>query len=57
VQKDNAVLVQANDGRASGSLHKHQIEETLKVDPQLAVARLVVRAKQIEAASRSVGTR
>jgi len=49
VQRDNAVLVQANHDHGKDALKKHQLNELLKVDPQLATAILVVRAKQIEA--------
>ncbi|MCH8216181.1 MAG: hypothetical protein IH892_05345, partial [Planctomycetes bacterium] len=49
VQRDNAVLVQANHDHGKDTLKKHQLKELLKVDPQLATAILVVRAKQIEA--------
>ena len=54
LQKENSVLVQANHVRTNGALNKHSIEETLKADAQLAVARLIVRTKQIEAASQVV---
>ncbi len=54
LQKENSVLVQANHVRTNGALKKHSVEETLKADMQLAVARLIVRAKQIEAASQAV---
>ena len=49
VQRDNAVLVQADHDHEKDALKKHQLDELLKVDPQLATAILVVRAKQIEA--------
>lgn len=49
VQRDNAVLVQANHDHGKDTRKKHQLKELLKVDPQLALAILVVRAKQIEA--------
>lgn len=51
IQRDNAVLVQAKHVKSDSVVEKHTIQETLKADPQLAVALLVVRTKQIEAAA------
>ena len=48
IQKDNDLLVKADHDIDSAPLKKHTIEETLEVDPQLAVAILVVRTKLIE---------
>ena len=50
IQRDNAVLVQARHVKSDSAIEKHTIQEILKADPQLAVALLVVRTKQIEAA-------
>jgi hypothetical protein len=47
VQRDNDVLVQANSEERHESLKKRTLEETLAADPQLAVALLVVRSKQV----------
>jgi carboxyl-terminal processing protease len=51
IQRDNAVLVQAKHVKSDSAVEKHTIQEILKADPQLAVALLVVRTKQIEAAA------
>lgn len=51
IQRDNAVLVQARHERSGNAVVKHTIQDILKADPQLAVALLVVRTKQIEAAT------
>jgi carboxyl-terminal processing protease len=49
IQNDNAVLVKADHDNGSSPINKHDIEETLSSDPQLAIGILVVRTKQIEA--------
>jgi len=48
MQRDNDVLVQAGRNGASPELKKHSIEETLKSDPQLAVALLVAKSKLVQ---------
>ncbi len=47
VQRDNDVLVKAGHDNTAAPLTRHTLEETVEVDPQLAVALLVVRAKLI----------
>jgi carboxyl-terminal processing protease len=47
VQRDNDVLVNANHNGAN-DYKKHTIEETLAVDPQLAVGLLIVQSKLIQ---------
>jgi hypothetical protein len=47
VQRDNDVLVKANNGGTNGDFKKRTIEETLAVDPQLAVGLLIVQSKII----------
>jgi carboxyl-terminal processing protease len=49
VQRDNDVLVQAHREGNGSAVEKHSFEETLKADPQMAVALLVVKAKLIGA--------
>ena len=48
VQRDNDVLVQARQD-SPNAVKKRTAEETLKADPQLAVALLVAKTKLIEA--------
>lgn len=48
IQKDNAVLVQADHDAEDENLKKHSAEDLLKADPQLAVAMLVMETKYIE---------
>ena len=45
IQRDNDVLVQADNGKTNRELKKHSREETIETDPQLAVGLLVVKAK------------
>ena len=47
-QRDNDVLVQAHRDEGRAEVNKRTIEETLKIDPQLAVAMLLARTKLIE---------
>lgn len=48
-QRDNDVLVQAAREEHGDSYRKRTLEQTLEVDPQLAVALLVMKTKLIEA--------
>jgi carboxyl-terminal processing protease len=48
VQRDNDVLVKADHDVESAPLDKHSLEDTLKADPQLKVALLVIRTKLLE---------
>jgi len=48
VQRDNDVLVKANHNGTNGDYKKHTIEETLAVDPQLAVGLLIIQSKIIQ---------
>jgi hypothetical protein len=48
VQRDNDVLVKANNGSTNGDFKKRTIEETLAVDPQLAVGLLIIQSKIIQ---------
>ena len=48
-QKDNDVLVKANHDHANGKVTRHNLDEVLKADPQLAMAVLVLKAKELEA--------
>ncbi len=50
-QRDNSVLVQAGRDKSNAVLKKHTAEETLAVDPQLAVGVLVIKSKLIQAGS------
>lgn len=50
-QRDNSVLVQAGRDKSNAALKKHTVEETLAVDPQLAVGVLVIKSKLIQAGS------
>ncbi|MGB8226151.1 MAG: S41 family peptidase [Sedimentisphaerales bacterium] len=47
-QRDNDVLASANHDENKAKLTRHNLEETLQADPQLAVAVLVAKAKLIE---------
>jgi carboxyl-terminal processing protease len=47
VQRDNDVLVKAGHDDAVSPLKKHTLEQTVKADPQLATAILVVKSKLI----------
>jgi carboxyl-terminal processing protease len=47
VQRDNDVLVKANHNGTNDDFKKRTIEETLAVDPQLAVGLLIVQSKLI----------
>jgi carboxyl-terminal processing protease len=49
VQRDNDVLVQARRDAGRTAPNKHQSQETLQADPQLAVGILVAKTKLIEA--------
>jgi len=49
LQRDNDVLVQAERNQTRPTRNRHTSEETLKADPQLAVAVLVLKTKLIEA--------
>lgn len=49
IQRDNSILVQANRDESKESLKRHTAEETVAVDPQLAVGVLIVKTKLIEA--------
>jgi carboxyl-terminal processing protease len=48
IQRDNAVLVQADHDKDDEAFKKHSAEEILKADRQLAVAMLVMETKYIE---------
>jgi DUF1365 family protein len=48
VQRDNDVLVKADHDTETAPLDKHNLAETLKSDPQLTVALLVIRTKLLE---------
>lgn len=48
VQKHNDVLVKANHDNTHDNFEKHTIEETLAVDPQLAVGLLIIQSKLIQ---------
>ncbi len=48
VQRDNDVLVNANHDSTNDDFKKHTIEETLAVDPQLAVGLLIIQSKLIQ---------
>ncbi|MBN1796680.1 MAG: S41 family peptidase [Sedimentisphaerales bacterium] len=48
VQKENDVLVKADHDLESAPLKKHSLEETIRTDPQLAVALLIIRTKLLE---------
>ncbi len=47
VQRENDVLVKANHN-GTNDYKKHSIEETLAVDPQLAVGLLIIQSKLIQ---------
>jgi len=49
IQRDNAVLVQANHNTEDETIQKHSAEDVIKADAQLAAGILVIKAKQIEA--------
>jgi carboxyl-terminal processing protease len=49
IQKDNAVLVQANHNKEDETIQKHSAEDVIKADAQLAVGILVMKTMQIEA--------
>ena len=49
IQRDNAVLVQANHNTEDETIQKHSAEDLIKADAQLATGILVIKAKQIEA--------
>jgi carboxyl-terminal processing protease len=49
IQRDNAVLVQANHDKEDETIKKHSAEEVIKADAQLEAGMLVIKAKQIEA--------
>ncbi len=48
-QKDNDVLVKANHDHTNGKVTRHNLEEVLEADPQLAMAVLVLKAKELGA--------
>ena len=48
VQRDNDVLVNANHNNTNDDFKKRTIEETLAVDPQLAVGLLIIQSKLIQ---------
>jgi len=48
VKRDNDVLVKANHNGANDDFKKRTIEETLAVDPQLAVGLLIIQSKLIQ---------
>ncbi len=45
VQRDNDVLMQADNGNDAQEKKRHSLDETITTDPQLAVGLLVVKAK------------
>jgi len=45
IQRDNDVLMQADNGNGAQEQKRHSLEETIVTDPQLAVGLLVVKAK------------
>jgi carboxyl-terminal processing protease len=49
VQRDNQVLVKAGRDSRAQPVKRHTLEESLKADPQMAVAFLVLKSKLIEA--------
>jgi len=48
IQRDNAVLVQANHDKADEAIKKHSAQEVITADAQLAAGMLVIKAKQVE---------
>ncbi|MCJ7730421.1 MAG: hypothetical protein MUO27_11170, partial [Sedimentisphaerales bacterium] len=48
VQRDNDVLASANHDENKSKLIRHNLDDTLQTDPQLAVAVLAAKAKLIE---------
>ncbi len=48
IQRDNAVLVQANHTEAHDAAKKHSAKEVIEADAQLAAGILVIKVKQIE---------
>jgi carboxyl-terminal processing protease len=49
IQRDNDVLVQAERNQTRPTPNRHTDEETLRADPQLAIAVLMLKTKLIEA--------
>ena len=49
IQRDNAVLVQANHNKEDEAIQKHSAEDVIKADAQLATGILVIKAKLVEA--------
>ncbi|MCF7972249.1 MAG: S41 family peptidase [Phycisphaerae bacterium] len=49
IQRDNAVLVQANHDKEDEAIKKHSADEVIQADAQLEAGMLVIKAKQIEA--------
>jgi carboxyl-terminal processing protease len=48
VQRDNDILVKADHDTKADPLNKSTLEQTLKADPQLAIAALIIRVKLVE---------